>query len=408
MSTPVERKSSGKKTKDTQKQSSRKKRSRRTSSESSLEEQSREGKDGVVVAEQEIVVDKDSREETKVSQSEKGDTPAIKRRSRGSKKSPVRDTAEDLPLEVSQESTSKAVDGTSEKRVLRSRGKGGAGSKGKSVTKKIKLEESGEPLACVSEQSSDVPQSVDKQQEGIEEESEISSEVASESKRFLRKRKQTSSGGSGGSSSKRVPTGRKTIETDKKESDDTTQSSPAELSSEVNFDSAKPNSESTGGANRDTDNVDDGDEKSEELIVRVSTSLTKIKKDSRDTEGEVSASKETVNETKDQIELALNEGEPPSLVSSAPSASNDNSGQSSNSGDQTPPPPTSQPDPSSSVGDPPSISSCDKAAATAEGGEKKKESENDKVEEPPKKIDSSQLPPTIQIRAGMSLMVHSV
>lgn len=390
MSTPNEQKSSGKKGKEPQSSSKRKKRSRQAS-ESSLEDHGGEdkGKDGKEGDTEQVVADKDSVEGTQSKMGEPASIPVIRKSSRTSK-SPVRDGN----VSTVDESASKSEESSaSGKRVLRSRQKGAAGSKGKSVPKKIKLEqEIGESLASGSQLSADVLPSEGKSQLSDEKDNlsnDKMKDVSSENKRVLRKRKQTNS--SVTNSSKRVAASER--KSDSQESQNSAQTSQSKPSSEGSAKASKNNSKTTTDADEAAKMKDDGDGKNEELIVRVPTSVTKMQKESEETEGKSLPREESGAKESD---------EPPSLASSSSTTDNTGGQSTTVSGGQGAPPTTStslQSNSSCSNKDDIQSSSSSGDKTTSEASEMSKSGEKDKVGEV-KKIDVSQLPPIIQIRAG--------
>ena len=151
------------------------------------------------------------------------------------------------------------------------------------------------------------------------------------------------------------------------------------------------------------------DEGSEELIIRVPTSVTKVN-------GSIADKESTSEAVGDKTEMP-NDKES-TLIKSTPSTSTDSSdvsgdqigssgGQSGDIGGQEEAPPTTcPPDQSSHKADLQPSSSSSSSATAGDGEENKTEGEKDKVELP-KKIDSSDLPPMIKIRAGEAGMyVH--
>lgn len=379
--------------------STQKKRNRQTSASSTKEE----GRDEVVVAA--------DQEETNVSVAEE-ETAQLQCETAGpvsasvvEKSSQVSENRAVTPKEqtssvvgdqpLSKVSKSQAAGRGS--RVLRSRQRGTSESKDRSSSKKIKLEHSGESLTCKSQQSSDLAQS-EKTQESKE--TSKSSEVSSDNKRTLRKRKQPSGGGGVSNSSKR---GRNLASSDPPNSTLKHQPKP----SEAVADESKAESESTPDMDEPAVPIDDSDEKCEQLIVRVPTSVTKLKEvgESKVMENDSLACGRSVNEAADPTELTMNEKDPPSPTPHSSTLTNGDDvtgGQPDSTGGQDTAPP-SQPDhQSSSMANPQPSSSG--VQLTADGDQVNKPDEKDKIEEL-KKVDYSKLPPMIHIRAGMSFVI---
>ena len=400
--------SSGKKQKEPR--SAGKKRSRQTS-DSSLDDGNEEAKvkiEAVDDAGQDAVSKGGMEGETEL-QGEIGDNeaaPVVKKQSKGGRKSQTAATITSGEKATKQSKASKPQAPNSGGRVLRTRQKGMAGSKDKSQLKKIKLEESSEEfLASESQQQqfSSMESSEDKQpQQESEEMKHDEFTGSSESKRILRKRKQTSgAAASAGSSSKRATTSKNNAPESTSSAESSSKSMPTRQSKRLKV-TSKAESESVDETGKPTT-----DEGTEELIIRVPTSVTKLNGSAADEES-------TSEAVGDKTEMT-NDKEPTSKKSTPGTStdSNDISGdqigtssrQSGDTGGQEEAPPTtSPPDQSPSKADPqPSSSSSSSTAAAAaaagEGERSKTEGEKDKVE-PPKKIDSSDLPPMIKIRAG--------
>ena len=386
--------SSGKKQKEPR--SAGKKRSRQTS-ESSMDDGNEEVKVKIEAVDDtgQETVNKDGMEGETELQNENETTPVMKKQSKRGRKS---QTAEEKA--VKQSKTSKPQAPNSGGRVLRTRQKGMAGSKDKSQPKKIKLEEpSREPLTSESQhqQSDSLETSEDKQPREESKETKCD-EASSEGKRILRKRKQASSAtASAGSGSKGVATSKNNTSSESASSESVSKSTPTRQSKRLKVASIV-----------ETESVDKTskpavEEGSEELIIRVPSSVSKV--------NELLTNGESTREaTGDKTEMASKPNDKePMPIESTPGTSKDNSGvsggQPGGTGGQEDSPPTAHPlDESSNKADPQGSSSnaqsSNNAAAAGSDEENKTAGEKDKVELP-KKIDSSDLPPMIKIRAGM-------
>ena len=379
-------KASAKKQREVKASGSGKKRGRQTS-DSSGEEQGEE------TATRRGVAERTTCNETK---SDSVSAPVIKDSSRVSKSPEV--SCDHTPSSVDDLSCSSASSrqqaSSSGRRSLRSRQKGGSrgaaatGSKGKSAPKKIKLEEPEQLVTPESQPSGEVPQTEANQQQGDGkergEEGTPSGEKATEldsgsdNKRVLRKRKQSGVCGDGSSVSKRVATGKRSVGSTALDGGDSTGLA-------MQIESIKADTDVNSKTSKETDKGSVVVEQGDQLIVSVPTSVAK-----KESEGESLSGGEKVDKSDSQIQVAANERETPSLTSSSSASADD--GQSSRDA-----PPPAQSDPSSSKETAPSTSSGETTNAENEKSEQK-----DKVEEP-KKIDISQLPPIIQIRAGTFL-----
>ena len=387
--------SSGKKQKEPR--SAGKKRSRQTS-ESSMDDGNEEMKVKIEAVDDtgQETVNKDGMEGETELQNENETTPVMKKQSKRGRKS---QTAEEKA--VKQSKTSKPQAPNSGGRVLRTRQKGMAGSKDKSQPKKIKLEEpSREPLTSESQQqqSDSLETSEDKQPQEESEETKCD-EASSEGKRVLRKRKQASSAtASAGSGSKGVASKNNTS-SESASSESVSKSTPTRQSKRLKV-ASKAETESVDKTSKPA--MEEG---SEELIIRVPSSVSKV--------NELLANGESTREaTGDKTEVASKPNDKePMPIESTPGTSKDSNdvgdvsgGQPGGTGDQEEAPPTTcQPDESSSKADPQGSSSNAQSSNNAAAGsneENKTAGEKDKVELP-KKIDSSDLPPMIKIRAGM-------
>lgn len=332
-------------------------------------------------------------EGTRDLQSDRGSVvsaPLITKSSQGGK-SMAATTSEDQPAEDQSKapnSTKPCTEDASGSRMLRSRQRGGAGTKGKSRPKKIKVEDSGEILSADSQETDSihsVPEQSERNKEHNKEEpeehrseegmtGEKSTDVSLDNnKRILRKRKQTDYGG-GGNSSKRMAVGRKSTEGSSSEIPNSAKTPKSEP------ETSKPDLEPTPDTKEGGEQMDKTMDKSEQLIVRVSTSnMTKSKKEGVESEGDSLSGETSIKETDNQSKQASNEEDPPSsTVASSTSVSGQSSSSDQLSHDQ----------------------SCDQS--TSEDGQTSKANEGNTVE-PPKTVDSSQLPPMIQIRAGMQV-----
>jgi hypothetical protein len=353
---------------------------------------------------------KDGMEGATELQGETGDnevTPVVKKQSKRGRKS--RTPGEKA---TKQSKASKPQAPNSGGRVLRTRQKGVAGSKDKSQPKKIKLEEpSDESHASESQQqqSSHVETSEDKQES---EEAKHDGEASSESKRVLRKRKQPSgakTSAAADSSSNRTATSKSNNapESTGSSADPSSKSTPTRQSKRLKV-ASKPESESMDETGKPTTATEEG---SEELIIRVPTSVTMVNDSVADKKSTSEAGGDKTEVPND--EESVSKKSTPSTSTDSNDAGGDqmivgssSGGQSGDTGGQEETPPTTRPlDESSSKADPQPSSSSSSSTSTAGDGDggKQIEGEKDKVE-PPKKIDRSDLPPMIKIRAGMFIV----
>ena len=330
-------------------------------------------------------------EGTRDLQSDRGSVvsaPLITKSSRSSK-SKAATTLENQALPAEDQSkassTKPCTEDTSGRRVLRSRQRGGAGTKGRSRPKKIKVEDSGEILSADSQETDSIPEQLERNKEDSKEEheeprssegttGEKSTDVSSDNnKRALRKRKQTDYSG-GGNSSKRMAVGRKSTEGSSSEIPDSTKTPKSEL------ETSKPDLEPTPSTKEAGEPMDKTEDKSEQLIVRVPTSnMTKSKKEGIESESDSLTGEKSIKETDNQSKQVSNDEDPPSsTVASSTSVGGQSSSSDQLSHDQ----------------------SCDQS--TGDDGQTNKANEGNTVE-PPKPVDSSQLPPMIQIKAGMQV-----
>ena len=380
-------KASAKKQREVKASGSGKKRGRQTS-DSSGEEQGEETATGRGVA---------VRTTCSETKSDSVSAPVIKDSSRISKspEASCDHTLSSVDDQSSSSASSRQQASSSGRRSLRSRQKGGSrgaaatGSKGKSAPKKIKLEEPEQLVTPESQPSDEVSQTEANKQQGDEKErreedipsGEKATELdsSSDNKRVLRKRKQSGISGDGSSVSKRVATGKRPVGS-------TTLDGGGSTGLVTQTESTKTDTDVTSKTSTETDKGSVVAEQGDQLIVSVPTSVAKKESEG----GESLSGGEKVDKSDSQIQVAANERETPSLTSSSSASADD--GQSSRDA-----PPPAQSDPSSSKETAPSTSSGETTNA-----EKEKSEQKDKVEEP-KKIDISQLPPIIQIRAGTFL-----
>ena len=375
-------------------QSTGKKRSRPTS-DSSVEDGNEELKIKIETVDQEMAV-MEGEPDLQSEAEDNSTTPVVKKQSKGGRKSQAGATASEEKT-VKQSKASKAQAPSSGGRGLRSRQRGVAGSKDKSLPKKMKLEQSGESLTSESQQQSSVETNEEEQPQQMSGEN-THVEDSSDNKRVLRKRKQTSNAANAESSSKCGATGKNNA-SESANLESSSKSTPTRQSKRLKVASNDDKSESETVDSTTMPTTDESGKKCEELIIRVPTSVTKV-----NVESESLASGESINEaTSDKPEMTAkpNEKEPASLKSTAKGDVDINGGQT---GGQEAPPTTGQPnDQSSSKADPQPSSSNVQSSSSIGGDEgNKKTDEKDKVELP-KKIDSSDLPPMIKIRAGMSI-----
>lgn len=382
-------KASAKKQREVKASGSGKKRGRQTS-DSSGEEQGEE------TATRRGVAERTTCSETK---SDTVSAPVIKDSSRVSKSPEA--SCDHTPSSVDDQScisaSSRQQASSSGRRSLRSRQKGGlrgaaaTGSKGKSAPKKIKLEEPEQLVTPESQPSGEVPHTEANQQQGSDEKERKEEDIpsgekaaeldsSSDNKRVLRKRKQSGNSGDSGSGSKRVATGKRSVGSTALDGGDSTGLA-------MQTESTKTDTDVNSKISKETDKGSVVVEQGDQLIVSVPTSVAK-KESKRETVSDGEKKDKSDTQTQVEVHVAANEGETPSLTSSS-SASADDGGQSSRDA-----PPPAQSDPSSSKETAPSTLSGETTNA-----EKGKSEQKDKVEEP-KKIDISQLPPIIQIRAG--------